>query len=253
MQGIVSPTDSDLHTQLRRQSLWLQESLGWLIRTRMGALEDGGPGLSALDVGCGPGIVMEMLHPYFRSTGIDIDVGMVGACRKRGLDVARAMAEKLPFEDRSFDVAYCSWLLLWVRDPTEVVAEMKRVARTWVFCMAEPDYGARIDHPEDLSELGAMLADGIREDGGDPHVGRRLRDVFRSCGLEPEIGIHPGVWDIDRLRQESEAEWDFVRMTVRDNVSPQTLARLKGSWDRALAEGTLMQFNPVFYAIARVP
>jgi len=196
---------------------------------------------------------MEMLEPYFSSVGMDMDPVMVHGCRDRGLDAVQALAEDLPFEDGSFDVVYCSWLLLWVRDPAEAVAEMKRVSRGWIFCMAEPDYGARIDHPEDLSELGEILADGIREDGGDPHIGRKLRDVFNNCGLEPEISIHPGVWDIDRLREEAEAEWDFVRMTAGDSADSETLGRLKESWDKALAAGTLMQFNPVFYALARVP
>lgn len=249
----MSPTEHDLHRQLQRQSLWLRESIGWLIRTRIGAQENSESMLSALDVGCGPGIVMDMLRPFFTSTGIDMDPRMVRACSDNGLDVTQAMAENLPFEDGSFDVVYCSWLLLWLREPSEAVEEMKRVSRRWVFCMAEPDYGGRIDHPEGLAELGHILAEGIRKDGGDPHIGRKLRDVFNRCGLEPEVGIHPGVWDIGRLREEAEAEWDFVRMTAGASVDSETLNGLKDSWDRALADGTLMQFNPVFYALARVP
>lgn len=242
-----------LTRQYERQSTWLRESLEWLVKTRIVASDQRRGRLSALDVGCGPGIVMEMLRPSFSAVGIDMDSTMVQQARRRGFEAVRALAESLPFEDASFEVAYCSWLLLWVSDPRSVVAEMKRVSRGWVFCMAEPDYGARIDHPGDLSELGEILADGIRGDGGDPHIGRKLRDVFNSCGMEPEISIHPGVWDIDRLREESEAEWDFVRLTAGDTIDPGTLDRLKESWDKALAAGTLMQFNPVFYALARVP
>jgi SAM-dependent methyltransferase len=242
-----------LARQYERQSTWLRESLEWLIKTRIVACDQGHGRLSALDVGCGPGIVMEMLQPSFSAIGIDMDSAMVRQARKRGFEAVKALAEDLPFEDASFEVVYCSWLLLWVRDPVKVVAEMKRVSRGWVFCMAEPDYGARIDHPEDLSQLGKILAEGIRRDGGDPFIGRKLRHVFNACGLEPEIGVHPGVWDIERLREEADAEWDFVKMTAGDTAGPERLQTLRESWNRALAAGTLVQFNPVFYALARVP
>ncbi|MCU0853227.1 MAG: class I SAM-dependent methyltransferase [Thermoplasmata archaeon] len=249
----MNPDQSGPHRQLQRQSSWLRESLEWVITNRIGAGAPGRRDLSGLDVGCGPGIVMNMLRPQFSSVGIDMDDAMVHACRARGLDAAQALAEDLPFKDRAFDVVYCSWLLLWVKDPARVVAEMKRVSKEWVFCMAEPDYGARIDYPDDLSELGAILAEGIRRDGGDPFIGRRLRQVFDSCGLEPEIGIHPGIWDIARLRKEAEGEWVFIRMTAGEVAESSRLEALMDTWYEALAAGTLIQFNPVFYALARVP
>ena len=70
--------------------------------------------MEALDVGCGPGLVMEELGDLFDMHGLDRDKGMVGICRDKGLMVVQGAAEGMPFEDNSFDVVYCSFLLLWV-------------------------------------------------------------------------------------------------------------------------------------------
>lgn len=241
-----------LSPQLRRQSLWLRDSWLWLLRTKVLPYQGSGPGrMSALDVGCGPGFVMEELRDLLDVRGLDIDRDMVGACTARGVDVVEGDAMDLPFEDGAFDVAYCSFLLLWVKDPKRVVAEMRRVARRWVICLAEPDFGGRIDHPEGVGGLTQLVIQGIRADGGDPMVGRKLRGIFHGCGMEAEVGVHAGVWDITRLRHETEDEWRWIRMTVGAE-GEGSLASMRTAWDRALDEGTLFQYNPIFYALAKV-
>jgi len=239
----------DLERQLRRQSIWLKDSWGWVLKEKILKSESAGAGrLSALEVGCGPGFVMEIMKQFADVKGVDIDDDMVSACKSRGFDVSKGNAESLPFEDRSFDVSYCSFLLLWVKDPVKVASEMKRVSSRWIICLAEPDFGARIDYPDALSEISKRIIDGIKKDGGDPFIGRKLRMIFSRCGLKAEIGIHPGVWDIDKLRIEMEDEWRFINMTaVSDNGIPE---KLKRSWMKSLEDGSLFQFNPIFYAIA---
>ena len=207
--------------------------------------------LKALDVGCGPGLVMEVLAPLFDLKGIDIDPGMVAEARGKGLDADAADAYSLPFGDDTFDVVYCSFLLLWVKDPVKVVSEMKRVSKDWVVCLAEPDFGGRIDHPESLSGLSRLIMEGIRKDGGDPLIGRKLRSVFDLCGLRAQLGVHAGVWDAERLRAESEDEWRWLEMTIPPDTETESLDGLRSAWSGAMAKGTLFQFNPIFYAFAR--
>ena len=187
----------------------------WLLEQRVLRNWNGRGRPTALDVGCGPGFVMELLAPMFDVHGIDIDPAAVAEGRRRGLEVREADAHSLPFKDDSFDMVYCSFLLLWVDDPAKVLSEMVRVSRHWVVCLAEPDLGARIDFPEELSPLGRIAEDGIRDEGGDPLIGRKLRSVFEACGLEAEVGVHPGVWGIDKLRDESEAEWRYLELTAQ--------------------------------------
>jgi len=253
--GVVEMTPSirqDLDRQLQRQSIWLRDSWFWLLETKvLGDYVDSERKPTALDVGCGPGMVMKLLEELLDLQGIDIDPDMVQACISKDLKVKLADAHELPFEDGAFDIVYCSFLLLWVRDPVKVVSEMKRVSRRWVVCMAEPDFGARIDYPEDVSALTSMITEGIRRDGGDPQIGRKLRAVYSQCGLEPDLGVHPGIWSLDKLRMESVDEWRYIEMTVAPERKGADLDKAKRAWTDALAKGSLFQFNPVFYAFGQ--
>jgi SAM-dependent methyltransferase len=247
----MSDSGFDFERQLRRQSLWLKDSWHWIIENEMLRNEPKGAGMLALDVGCGPGFVMEALRPILQPKGIDSNRDMVLACRSRGLEAVEGSAENLPFDDDSFDLVYCTFLLLWLRKPEAAVAEMARVSRKWIACLAEPDFGGRLSHPRELESLDPLIEEGIRKDGGDPLIGRKLRSVFRSCGLEAKIGVHPGVWNIDRLRAESDDEWKWVEMTTGRDNRDKSLRNAKAIWEDALHNGTLFQFNPIFYAVAR--
>jgi SAM-dependent methyltransferase len=247
--GKVKSRDG-IERQLRRQAGWLGESWLWLLRTKVLAGMPGRP--KALDVGCGPGFVMDLLGKEMEVEGVDIDPDMVEMCRVRGLDVTKADAAALPFEDMHFDIAYCSFLLLWARDPVTVLREMRRVSKRWVLCLAEPDYGGRIDYPPELEGFKDLLAEGIRREGGDPHIGRRLRALFRESGMECELGVHPGVWDMARLKEESADEWRWVDSAAAlTGIDERDLDEAREVWREALGRGVLFQFNPIFYALAR--
>jgi SAM-dependent methyltransferase len=242
------PGSDSIDRQLRRQSLWLRESWLWLLRTKVREDEKGR--LTALDVGCGPGFVMEALSGELAVSGIDLDSDMVTACTARGLDVVEASAYDLPHEDGEFDVVYCTFLLMWLDDPKRALSEMVRVSRRWVLCLAEPDFAARIDHPEDLAEVRDLVVAGFRARGADPTIGRKLRELYRWVGIPVEIGVHAGVWDLDRLRVEFPDEWDYVQRTAVD-ADPVRMERLRAAWQRALDEGTMLSYNPIFYALGR--
>ena len=244
------PGGDSTHRQLRRQALWLRESWSWLLKTRVLPRINGEGRPSALDVGCGPGFVMEALRDQLRTSGVDLDADMVSACTARGLDVAEASVYDLPHADGSFDIVYCTFLLMWLDDPGRAIDEMARVSRGWVLCLAEPDFGARIDHPADLAEVRDLVVEGFRARGADPHMGRKLREVFLRAGIQAEVGVHPGVWDTERLREEFPDEWSFVqRATVDADVD--SMERLRRAWEDALDAGTMFSFNPVFYALGR--
>ena len=240
----MGPRDG-LERQLRRQSLWLRESWHWILRTKV---LPGAPRPRALDVGCGPGYVMEALAPLLDLEGVDIDPDMVGMGRARGLAVREGAAERLPFADGSFDMVLCSFLVMWLPDPLKALREMKRVSNGWVLCLAEPDYGARLDHPEGLSGIRDVLSEGIRRQGGDPFAGRKLRAHMLKCGLEADIGVHPGVWAPERLAAEFEDEW---RLVEELNDGRADIQPFWNAWKAALADRTLFQYTPIFYALAR--
>ena len=193
---------------------------------------------------------MEALRGELAVSGVDLDTDMVMACVARDLDVVEASAYDLPYEDGEFHVVYCTFLMMWLEDPAGALSEMARVSDRWVLCLAEPDFGARIDHPEGLAEVRELVVSGFRARGADPRMGRKLRELYRWAGIPAEIGVHAGVWEVDRLRLEFEDEWDYLRRAAHD-ADPERMHRLRASWERALDEGTILSYNPIFYALGR--
>ncbi len=238
--------------QLLRQRSWLGESWTWLLQSKVfvgrGALERSP---TALDIGCGPGLVMELLSPYLDVQGVDIDADAVMASNARGQRAQVGRAEELPFEDGSFDIVYCSFLLLWTPDPVKVVREMTRVSRDWVICLAEPDHGGRISYPPSLGSVDELFIKGLRKQGADPEMGRKLQSVFMRCGLLPEAGVHAGMWNVERMRAETENEWRSLAPVCEEVASGRALSKAKSAWDDTAKNGSLVQYTPMFYALAR--
>lgn len=88
----------------------------------------------ALDVGCGPGSLtaaMAALVGAEHVAAVDPSEEFVIACRTRvpGADVRVGVAERLPFEDGSFDVALAQLVVPLTEDHDAGVREMARVAR----------------------------------------------------------------------------------------------------------------------------
>jgi ubiquinone/menaquinone biosynthesis C-methylase UbiE len=237
--------------QLQRQLDWLRESWTWLLRTRV--LDDRRPAVrpNALDVGCGPGLVMDLISSDFNVVGLDVDRETVMRGRERGLNVLQGDASSLPFEDGSFDLVYCSFTLMWVSEPQAMLEEMARVSRKHVICLAEPDYGGRICVPEEVASLDRYLVGSLIDEGADPFVGRKMGGMMSAAGLKVEMGVHSGLWSPEQLMKQAEAEWASIAADVGDLASRDELDRAKASWDRALADRTLFLFNPVFFAIGR--
>ncbi|MDD1772050.1 MAG: class I SAM-dependent methyltransferase [Methanomassiliicoccales archaeon] len=238
--------------QLKRQLSWLGETWQWVLRNKVLNGPDPFSGRpTALDVGCGPGLVMDLLSPLMDITGTDIDPMMVRKAKGRGLNVVQGDAMALPFDDRSFDIVYCSFTLLWVRDPAKAVEEMARVSRRYVICLAEPDYGGRICCPQEVAELDGHLTDSLIEEGADPFVGRKLTQLMKGAGLTVESGVHEGLWSSEQLMKEADAEWLSIADAVRGRASDAEVEKAKLAWDRGVADGSLFLFNPVLYAIGR--
>ncbi len=58
-----------------------------------------------LDVGCGTGANLEMLAHFGEAEGVDVSTEALDFCQTRGLrNVRQGEAERLPYEDKSFDL-----------------------------------------------------------------------------------------------------------------------------------------------------
>jgi SAM-dependent methyltransferase len=91
--------------------------------------------LHVLDVGCGPGALtaelVRRLDPE-HVTAVDPSERFVAALRERqpAVDVRRAPAEGLPFEDGTFDAALAQLVVHFMTEPVTGLREMARVTRT---------------------------------------------------------------------------------------------------------------------------
>lgn len=240
-------TPDQVDRRLRRQSKWLKEQYIWLLDNNV--LLDYKAKPRALDVGCGLGYVMDIFKDRMVLKGVDLDEDMVSACQAQGLDVVQADGHELPFEDDSFDIVYCTFVLMWSSQPVEMVKEFARVSRKWVLCLGEADHAGMINHPVELDGLKDIIITGLEEAGADPYMGRKLQNIFRQAGLISEIGIHQGAWDLERARVEFEDEKRSILSLFDEGKVPENFQEYERVWKKSLDNGSYFQFNPIFYAI----
>ncbi len=91
-------------------------------------------GQRVLDVGCGPGALTAELVKRLGAaavSAVDPSGPFIAAAEERhpGVDVRRAAAEQLPFEDAEFDATLAQLVVLYMENPAAGVEEMVRVTR----------------------------------------------------------------------------------------------------------------------------
>ena len=85
-------------------------------------------GARVLDVGCGIGTYVRKLREVAdRAYGIDIDTGRVGQGKTGSLAVA--VSERLPFENKAFDMVLLNEVIEHVQDDRQTLREACRVTR----------------------------------------------------------------------------------------------------------------------------
>src|SRR5437763_2941425 len=81
-----------------------------------------------LDVGCGTGANLVMLSEFGDAEGVDISEDALSFCRERGLqNVRHGAAEKLPYEDETFDLVTALDVVEHLDDDVAGLREMRRV------------------------------------------------------------------------------------------------------------------------------
>ncbi len=100
-------------------------------------------GARVLDVGCGEGVLLELLatRNAVDGRGIEISPQGVSSCLARGLSVVQGDADRDLdyFPDKAFDYAILSQTLQAVRDPRHVLGELMRIGERAVVSL--PNFG----------------------------------------------------------------------------------------------------------------
>jgi SAM-dependent methyltransferase len=146
-------------------------------------------GEAALDVGCGPGVLLAELARRLgveRVAGVDPSEPFVAAARAAvpGADVQLAAAEQLPFVDGSFDVVLSQLVVNFMMDAEAGAAEMRRVARRAVTACVW-------DYAGEMTMLRAFWDAALELDPRAPDEGRTMRycspdeltALWRAAGL----------------------------------------------------------------------
>ena len=163
----------------------------------------GRPGERVLEVGCGSGALCRLVAPDLRPggemVGVDLAPDMIAAAQgyaemsplatlleqeRGGLRFEVASAERLPYDDATFDAAFAARLLLHVADPLRVVREMARVVKPGgrVALMDWDFETLAVDHP-DRALTRRLLHWRCDNHGGDNWSGRKLLGYAAAAGL----------------------------------------------------------------------
>lgn len=208
-------------------------------------IDDLGPGLDVLDVGCGPGSITidfaRRVGAGGRAVGIDTSYEVLMKASElaamsgvQNVIFEPATVMDLPFATGSFDIVHAHQVLQHLSDPVGALREMARVLRPGgVLAVRDADYGAMSWFPElaGLEEWRDLYERVARASGGQPDAGRRLLAWTLAAGF--------GVDDVD----VTASTWCFADRASRDWWSDTWAERIRSSGvaDRALALGYATQ------------
>ncbi len=244
---------AQFHAHYRLQAEWLAPSRSYLYRKIALARHE-----RILDFGCGSGVITEEIRAIcaLPVLGVDRDPAMI-AFAKKEYPLNRFLAadeNDLLKQGLSFDLIILSFVLMWQAKPKDFLRKIINLLdkKGTLLVLAEPDYGGRIDFPDELNFLNAIFTGHIANQKGDPFIGRKINALLSALDLRTEVGLASHLHfptDFDPAAWEK--EWRFWQelagLSERDVVKILRLER-----KAARLRQRLVLF-PVFYAIARIP
>ncbi len=154
------------------------------------------PGMTLLDIGCGPGsITIGLAEAVAPGHVVGIDMGEPVIKQAREAALARKVdnvrfeqgsAYDLPFPDASYDAAYMHQVLQHLSRPVESLRQAWRVLKPGgLIGVREVDWGSTMIWPrmERLDRFLALYHEVARRNGGDADAGRRVRSWLLEAGF----------------------------------------------------------------------
>lgn len=195
------------------------------------------PGMSVLDVGCGPGSITadlaELVAPG-QVTGVDTTP--VSLAEAREVAMARGLANlsfavgdvhALGYTSGTFDVVHAHQVLQHVADPVQALREMRRVRRPGgIVAARDADYEAMTWYPAvpELDEWLSLYRRVARANGGEPDAGRRLHRWARQAGFS-EVTCTTSAWCFATPDERAYWSGTWSERIVASTVAEQILAR----------------------------
>ena len=193
------------------------------------------PGDQAIDIGCGPQGILDLLServgPKGKVMGLERNESTVRLARKfvadrqlRNVEVLEADAKSTRLPRASFDVVHARLVLVNVPEPQHVVEEMIALARPGgVVASHEADWGAFLCNPPSPAWdrlLEVFLAYSCNN-GIDLFVGRKTHQMFRAGGLT-DIQVNPVIHVYPPGNNRRNILCDFLE-NVKDRILAERL------------------------------
>jgi SAM-dependent methyltransferase len=191
--GYIHARDPDEYQRLRDQArMW--QSATEAVLDKIGL----GQGMTALDVGAGPGAVMRLMAdrvgPQGRVIGIEIDdkLGPQALADLRaggGAEFELIQANVLELDNvpgAPFDLTYCRLFLMHMQDPVAVLEKMLMWTKPGgVVTAQEFDFGAIAIEPPcpAMAEFNRVFEGVFRGHGRNLRAGRQLPAQFEAAGI----------------------------------------------------------------------
>jgi ubiquinone/menaquinone biosynthesis C-methylase UbiE len=239
------------HKRYTQQATWTRDLRAYLFE-KAGLVN----ARRVLEVGCGTGAILSELVTPASLYGLDINLSSLKECQFHApkATLVQGDALSLPYTDASFNIVYCHFLLLWVRDPLQALLEMKRVIKPGghIISFAEPDYSQRVDQPEELIPLGKWQTESLKRQGADPGFGARLAESFYEAEIKlHETGTIQGV-EREPSPEEWETEWAVIESDLAGKGSDADIQKMKGLDQQARAQGKRVLYVPTYFAWGQV-
>ncbi len=212
------------------------------------------PGLSLLDIGCGPGTITadlaELVAPAtvtaLELTEEALKGARVEGARRRqdGVVFRLGDVQDLDLPDDEFDVVHAHQVLQHVGNPVQALREMRRVCRPGgLVAVRDGDYAGFTWWPvvPELDEWLALYRSAARANGGEPDAGRRLLSWARAAGFS-DITATSSTWCY--ATEEQRVWWGGMwadritssalgqQLLTSGAASEDDLTRIAGGWRR---------------------
>lgn len=222
------------------------------------------PGCTVLDVGSGAGeFLIDVATAVEGVEGVGIDVSnlMVDTANSRARTARVAVkfligdAQRMDFEDQSFDRVNCSRVLLHIERPASAVTEMARVLKPGGrVAIVEPDFDALMLDSDDLEVARAVrrqLTGSLRN----PDIGRRLLRLLLEAGLEPlDLSVTARLMPSLQVAIDQFGLFDQLDAVVKaGHVTAEKARRWRDSLEAADASGGLFIAGVLVRALATKP
>lgn len=235
------------HESVLRAHTWrtAENSVGYL-------LPELRPGMTLLDIGCGPGTITVDLaarldpgHVHGVDSVADVVEQAAAHAAAEGVEnvtFGTANAYELEADDGSYDVVHAHQLLQHLGRPVDALREFRRVAGPdGLVAAREVDYAGIITHPHIpvLDEWLDILLRMGRNNAGEPAAGRRLKSWAQQAGFT-DIRLSASTWlfETDAQREWWGGSWAerVLHSSYADHALEQgladraTLERISAGW-----------------------